>query len=74
MLGEAIRSEFSEWCERLHVELMYDTNQAMQKFAVRRHFQRPDWIQANLDGSVSLFFIFIASTVPVCDVPLCKAL
>ena len=50
MLGEAIKGEFGEWCERLHMELMYDTNQALQKFAVRRHFQRPDWIQTNLDG------------------------
>lgn len=50
LLGDAIKREFTEWIDKLQLELTFNTNTALQKFAVRRHFQRPDWIQSNLDG------------------------
>lgn len=50
LLGDAIKREFTDWIDKLQLELMFNTNTALQKFAIRRHFQRPDWIQSNLDG------------------------
>lgn len=50
LLGEAIKKEHADWIEKIQVELAFHTNAALHKFAVRRHFKRPDWIQCNLDG------------------------
>ena len=49
VLGEAIKREYIEWIDKLQLDLVYNANVALQKFAVRRHYQRPDWIQCNLD-------------------------
>lgn len=50
LLGEAIKKEHVDWIDRVHVELAFNMNVGLHKFAVRRHFKRPDWIQCNLDG------------------------
>ena len=50
LLGESIKREFADWIDKLQLELAFNTNAALHKFAIRRHFQRPDWIQSNLDG------------------------
>lgn len=50
LLGEAIKKEFADWIDKLHLEIAFNTNTALHKMAVRRHFKRPDWIQCNLDG------------------------
>jgi len=52
LLGESIKREYSEWTEKLQMEQAYNVNAAMLKFAARRHFQRAEWIQSNLDGVV----------------------
>lgn len=54
LLGDSIKREFNEWAEKLRLDLAYNANVALQKFAVRRHYQRPDWIQCNLDGQVEI--------------------
>lgn len=52
LLGESIKREYAEWTEKLQLEQAYNVNAALQKFAARRHFQRAEWIQSNLDGVV----------------------
>ena len=52
LLGEAIKKEFADWIDKLHLEIAFNTNTALHKMAVRRHFKRHDWIQTNLDGYV----------------------
>lgn len=48
LLGEAIKKEHVDWIDKVHVELAFNMNAGLHKFAVRRHFKRPDWIQCNL--------------------------
>ena len=50
LLGDSIKREFTEWTDKLRLDMSYSVSVALQKFAVRRHYQRPDWIQCNLDG------------------------
>ncbi|XP_057368389.1 uncharacterized protein LOC130689450 [Daphnia carinata] len=52
LLGEAIKKEHLDWIDKVHVEIAFNMNASLHKFAVRRHFKRPDWIQCNLDGIV----------------------
>ncbi|XP_046645953.1 uncharacterized protein LOC124336259 [Daphnia pulicaria] len=52
LLGEAIKKEFADWIDKLHLEVAFNTSTALHKSAIRRHFKRPDWIQCNLDGVV----------------------
>ena len=49
LLTDAIRNQFNEWCFKLQDEVLYNTNAALHKFVIRRHVERPDWIQPNLD-------------------------
>ena len=44
LLGEAIKKEFADWIDKLHLEIAFNTNTALHKMAVRRHFKRHDWI------------------------------
>jgi len=50
LLGDFIRKEFAEWCLKLQEDVIFNTNAALQKMVIRRHIQRPDWIQPNLEG------------------------
>merc|ERR1712071_153835 len=59
LLTDAIRKQFSEWCFKLQEEVLFNPNSALHKFVIRRHFERPDWIQPNLD---SIAFETISST------------